>query len=308
MKYFDPKKIYRYSIHERRHLVDIEHFGKPVNADASFADFIDSLPKMLAADKLRAAINAIRSARANGRPVHAGMGAHVIKTGLAPIIIDLLERGLFTGLSFNGAAVVHDLELAFIGKTSEDVGESLKDGSFGFSRETAQMYMSAAAYAVEHDCGLGEAVGTVIEREKLPYRELSMFAACRRLGLPATVHCAIGTDIVHMHPEMDGAALGKASHKDFLRLAAVICDLEGGVFLNIGSAVVLPEVFLKCLSMARNTGYARGEFTTVNLDMLTHYRPSENVLRRPGGTALNITGHHEIMLPLLRMALISAKE
>jgi deoxyhypusine synthase len=307
-KRFDPSRLNRYSIHQRKHLVSREDFGKVSFDSLSLAAFLDSLPNIYAAKDLKIVAKAVAEARAQGRMVHAAMGAHVIKVGLAPVMNDMMARGILTGLSFNGAAVVHDLELAMIGQTSEDVAVSLSDGSFGFSKETAVNYHKAAALAVRNDIGLGEAVGRLINEEKLPYAPDSIFATAQRLGVPVTVHSAFGTDIVHMHPEMDPAALGIATHNDFLQLAALLEGLEGGVWFNIGSAVILPEVFLKALSMARNTGAARGRFTTVNLDMQRHYRPSENVLRRPGGQAIHISGHHEIMLPLLRAAIICEQE
>ncbi|RKY22782.1 MAG: hypothetical protein DRP90_00380 [Planctomycetota bacterium] len=305
---FDPSSLSRYSIRDRKHLVGVESFASAPPPPLSFADFLASLPDQLGARNLRLAAAAVIEARRNDRPVHASMGAHVIKVGLAPVVADLLERKLWTGLSFNGAAVVHDLEIALIGRTSEDVAESISDGTFGFARETAELYMEAARAAARDGIGLGEAVGRLIEERELPYRRHSIFAAAWRLGVPATVHCAFGTDIVHMHPEMDPEALGRATYTDFLRFAALVARLSGGVYFNIGSAVVLPEVFLKALSMARNAGLMDGPFTAVNMDMLPHYRPARNVLERPGGVALDIRGHHEIMLPLLRAALLSAGE
>ncbi|MDZ7815632.1 MAG: hypothetical protein U5N86_06420 [Planctomycetota bacterium] len=305
---FDPNTVNRYSIHDRKHLVDREDFCS-LDCDAEAVDeFIDTLPDILAARELRAVVEAIITARRAGRMVHMAMGAHVVKVGLAPVVNDLVTRGILTGLSFNGAAVVHDLELALIGKTSEDVANALGDGSFGFCEDTAQHYHRAARNAAESRKGLGYEVGKLVEEGGLPYRSDSIFGAAYRAGALATVHCAFGTDIVHMHPEMDAEALARATHDDFLKLAHALRSLDGGVYINAGSAVILPEVFLKALSMARNVGDGRGEFTAVNLDMIRHYRPSENVLRRPGGRAINITGHHEIMLPLIRASLVAKME
>ncbi len=303
VKFFDPGELKRYSIHTRRHLVTKGQFGRTDFEHNSLCGFLDSLPDILAARDLRAVAASVVAARRAGHLVHMAMGAHVIKVGMSPIIIDLMERGIVTGISFNGAALVHDIEIALIGATSEDVTVSISDGSFGFAVETAQTYHRAAALAAEETRGLGEAAGDLLERTQAPFRHLSVFASAARLGIPATIHCAFGTDIVHMHPEMDPAVLGVATHLDMLRLAALIGGLGGGVWFNIGSAVIMPEVFLKTLSMARNVGSV-GDFTAVNMDMQRHYRPSENVLRRPGGRAYNLTGHHEIMLPLLRAAIL----
>ena len=307
-KYFDPSQVKRYSIHDRKHLVSKDDFATTDFDSLQMKGFFDSLPNIYAAKQLREIALSINKARQNGRIIHAAMGAHVVKVGLAPIIIDLMEQKILTGLSFNGAAIVHDLELAMIGRTSEDVAESLQDGSFGFSKETAKFYHKGVKFAVENNIGLGEGVGKLIEIEKLPYRHLSLFASAARLNVPATVHIAVGTNIVHMHPEMDAGQLGQASYTDFLHLASIVSNIEGGVYMNIGSAVILPEVFLKALSMARNIGGGMGNFTAVNLDMITHYRPSENVLKRPGGKSYNIVGHHELILPLLRAAILCFQE
>jgi hypothetical protein len=232
-----------------------------------------------------------------------GMGAHVIKCGLSPWVVALMEEGVITGVAMNGAGAVHDFELAWAGATSEDVGPALEDGSFGMARETADFLNAAAADAALEGQGFGETLGQAILEERLPNAALSITAAGARLGIPVTVHVAIGTDIVHMHPSASGAAIGESSLRDFHRFAERVERLEGGVYLNAGSAVILPEVFLKALAMARNRrkGLPR-RFTTANLDFIPSYRPLTNVVRRPtsrGGKGYQITGHHELLLPLL---------
>ena len=274
--------------------------GRPWKAGGSLRDFVDSLPKTLAAENLRAAARAMVAARQNQRPVIFAMGAHVIKVGLNPLIIDAMERSLITGLVLNGAGMIHDVELALAGHTSEDVAEALADGSFGAVRQTGEFINQAVAQA--GDEGLGRAVGRALLEQAPPHADMSLLAATARLDIPLTVHVAMGTDIIHMHPSFDGAATGRASHLDFRLLVSQVGELKGGVYLNVGSAVVLPEVFLKALSAARNLGHEVKDFTAINLDMIPHYRPLTNVVGRPvltGGQGLNIIGHHEINLPLL---------
>jgi hypothetical protein len=302
---FDRSRLKRYRSADRKSLVELGGFAKTPDGDVGMAEFLDSLPDFLAARDFRELVGTILAARENKRPVHLAMGAHVLKVGLAPVLLDLFARGLVTGTSWNGAAAVHDIEIALMGGTSEDVAEAIRDGSFGMAEDTAQLYCEAVARAKREGAGLGASVGAVIEERALPHREHSVFRGAFVAGIPATVHSAIGTDIVHMHPELDAGALGEASHRDFLALAGILEDFEGGVFVNIGSAVILPEVFLKALSMARNVSGGPVRFTTANFDMIRQYRPGENVLKRPGGRAINITGHHELMLPLLRAALVA---
>jgi hypothetical protein len=236
------------------------------------------------------------------------MGAHPLKVGLSPLIVDLLERGLLSAVAMNGAGIIHDFELAFQGATSEDVAEALGDGSFGMARETGEFLNIAIRDGVaQPGVGIGRAVGERIHNAGLPYAHLSVLAACARLGVPACVHVAVGTDIIHMHPQVDGAALGEGSLRDFHLLSSIVAQLEGGVFLNLGSAVILPEVFLKALSLARNLGYTVNTFTTVDLDFVRHYRPMVNVVTRPtlqGGRGFHLTGHHEILFPLLCAAVL----
>jgi len=298
-----PRPLRTTSLSRRTHKVRSADLARPVPAGASFADWLSSLPQILAASDIRALAAAIVAARRRNREVLLGIGAHVIKCGLSPWITALMEEGLLTGIAMNGAGAVHDFELAYAGATSEDVGPALEDGSFGMARETADFLNGAAADAALDGLGFGEALGRAVLEAKLPNASLSLAAAGSRLGIPVTVHVAIGTDIVHMHPSASGAAIGEASLHDFHRFAARVERLEGGVYLNAGSAVILPEVFLKALAMARNRrkGLPR-RFTTANLDFIPAYRPLTNVVRRPtagAGKGYQITGHHEVMLPLL---------
>ncbi len=269
--------------------------------------FLDSLPDFLRAADLREFVDHVVAARKKDRPFHLLMGAHTIKVGLSPIIIDLMKSGIVTGLSFNGAGLIHDLELAFFGGTSEDVQRGLADGSFGMVRETGELYAAVVALAAANDLGLGEAAGRFIWNQRATYRSLSVFAMAYRCGLPVTLHVGIGTDIVCQHPNFDAAAVGRASHIDFRIMAAVCSDLDrGGVAANIGSAVLLPEVFLKALTVARNRSKGKSRLTTANFDMIEHYRPRVNVVTRPtlnAGKGFSFIGHHEIMIPLLAWVL-----
>ncbi|MBI2911201.1 MAG: hypothetical protein HYY05_03595 [Chloroflexi bacterium] len=297
----------------RSNKLDIEQLAGVPQPGRSFALFIDSLPDQLAARSLRAVVAAVVAARRSGRPVVFALGAHVIKCGLNPVLIALMRRGVVSALAFNGAGAIHDLELALVGGTSEDVAAGLGDGTFGMVQETGSLINEAVAQAYQSDPegtpGLGAILGDLIRQREMPHREHSLLAVAREHGIPATVHVALGTDIVHMHPTMRGDATGAATLYDFRLLAAVVADLEGGVYINVGSAVVLPEVFLKALTVARNLGHTVDHFTTVNLDMLQHYRPNQNVVHRPtlpAGKGYSITGHHEIMLPLLAQAIVDA--
>jgi hypothetical protein len=281
----------------------------PWRPGGSLVRFLDGLPSILAAAELRAAIDASARAHARGRTLLWGFGAHLIKVGLAPVVVDLMERGFVSGLLMNGAGCVHDLELAMMGRTSEDVGPALDDGSFGMARETTERLNAAIAAGHREGLGMGAAIAREIAGGRYPHRDRSVLATASRLGIPVTVHSAIGTDIHHMHAGADGAALGATSYRDFETLASLVATLEGGVLFNIGSAVILPEVFLKALSLARNLGYRVRRFTTVNLDFIRQYRPSVNVVERPtrlGGRGISLVGHHEIMLPLLAAGLVEA--
>jgi deoxyhypusine synthase len=283
--------------------------AQPWRPGGSFQRFLDGLPAILAAADLRAAIEATARARARKRTLLWGFGAHLIKVGLAPVMVDLMERGFVSALMMNGAGCVHDLELAMMGRTSEDVGPALDDGSFGMARETTERLNAAIAAGHRDGLGMGAAIAREIVGGRYPHRDRSVLATASRLGIPVTVHAAIGTDIHHMHAGADGAALGATSYRDFETLASLVATLEDGVLFNIGSAVILPEVFLKALSLARNLGYGVRRFTTVNLDFIRQYRPSVNVVERPtrlGGRGISLVGHHEIMLPLIAAGVIEA--
>lgn len=298
----DLRRLRRYDLRDRKSLFAEAALAKPVGPEAALA-FLRSLPQVHTVREMRAAAGAVVSAVRDGGLVLLMCGAHLVKCGLTPLVVDLMERGFIGALATHGATCVHDIELALTGATSEDVATAIEDGSFGMARDTAGAFAKAAADAED---GLGRAMGRLTE--KLPKAELSLFAACRRLGVAATVHVAVGTDIVHMHPELDAAALGAASHLDFRRLAGLLPRLEGGVAINFGSAVVMPEVFLKALSVARNIHGAPRDFVAINFDQTLHYRPARNVLERPGGRGYNIVGRHEVMLPLFRLFVLACSE
>ena len=303
----DLTRLKTYPLDSRKSKVSVADFAAPWQQGADFANFLDSLPAILAADDLKAVIAAVAAAAQKRKTIALGMGAHVIKVGLNPILIDLLQRGVITAVAMNGAGIIHDLELALQGQTSEDVSASLGDGSFGMARETGEFLNRAIETAGEEEIGLGLAVGEAIRSADLPYQEKSLLAACARLKVPATVHVALGTDIIHMHPGFNAAATGEASHRDFRIFASVVGTLEEGVYLNVGSAVIMPEVFLKATTLVRNLGNQLENFTTVNMDFIRHYRPMTNVVHRPtsgGGRGFNLVGHHEIMLPLLAAGVI----
>ena len=296
-----------YPLKRRHSKVRVSDFSKPWRRGGSFSQFYRTLPDILAVKTLRAVAKAIASAHRKGRPVIAGIGAHVVKVGLTPILVDLIEQGIVTAVAMNGAGIIHDFELALMGHTSEEVDAEIDEGRFGMAEETGRMLNDAIVQGHRNRQGMGEAVGHYINRAKgqFPNRGTSLLATGARLGIPVTVHVAVGTDIIHMHPAADGAAIGATSLLDFRRLAAVVARMEGGVYLNIGSAVVLPEVFLKTVSLGRNLGHPLTNITTVNMDFLSHYRPLTNVVRRPtqkGGKGYSLIGHHEIMLPLLAAA------
>lgn len=277
-------------------------FGQPWEPGRSFTEFIDRLPRILAAAELREVARAWVQARQQGGQVLLGCGAHVLKVGLSPVLIDLMRRGLLTGMALNGAGIIHDAEIAMVGRTSEDVAPELGAGRFGMAQETATFLNAAITWGAAQGLGLGEAVGQRLREADWPYNHLSVLARAAALGVPVTVHVAVGTDIIHMHPSVDGAALGTASHHDFRLFAALVSRLANGLYINLGSAVILPEVFLKALSLARNLGHRVEPLTTVNLDFIQHYRPLTNVVRRPTqphGRGYALTGHHEILFPLL---------
>ncbi|MFA5388658.1 MAG: hypothetical protein WC312_02760 [Candidatus Omnitrophota bacterium] len=301
-------KLKTYPISKRKCKVRREDFAKPPLKGASFSDFYDSLPNILAVPDFKAIADAIVSAYKKKKPVIFMMGAHVIKCGLNPVIIELMKKKIITAISLNGAGAIHDFEVALIGRTSEDVPGALEDGSFGMAKETALYINGALEEAVEKDIGAGRAIAGVINDEKLPFRNQSLLFNALKEDVRSSVHIAIGTDIIHQHPSFDAGAAGEASLKDFHGLIEEVAALnDGGVVLNIGSSVILPEVFLKAINVARNLGYKVKDFTAANFDMIQHYRPAQNVTSRPvksGGRGYNITGHHEIMIPLLAQAVI----
>ncbi len=294
--------------------VNTGHFGEPAEKGIGAGRFLDSLPKLLAADNLRAVVNALEAARRDRRAILWGLGGHVIKCGLAPVLVDLMRRGWATGFVLNGAAAIHDLEIALAGYTSEDVEAVLPDGTFGSADETGREMNRAFAEARRDGIGAGEAIGRLLDSTADPrFASQSLVLEAWRANVPVTVHIAVGTDTPHTHPKAVAEDIGHATHLDFRLACSLVTGLDqGGVFLNVGSAVVLPEVFLKAVSSVRNLGYPLGAFTTVNFDFLQHYRPKVNVVERPhaqkGGRGYSITGHHEIMIPLLAAILIDRSE
>lgn len=296
----DLRGLKTYSIAKRRNLVHIKDFGALARSPG---DLIASLPDIYAGRDLRTLIQEIIRAHKAGRTVAAAIGGHVIKVGCGPILADLVARGVITSVAMNGAAAIHDYELSLIGQTSEDVAETLKDGSFGMAAETAEAFAQAALVGAAGG-GLGAAIGEMAAKNK--HRKISLLAACAKAGIPATVHLSVGADITHMHPQVSGRDLGESTLVDFRLLCSVVGGLDGGVWMNVGSAVMMPEVFLKAVSVARNLGRKLKTFTTVNLDMIQHYRPRANVLARPQGKAIALTGHHEILLPLIRAGVVEA--
>jgi len=303
--------IKTYSLSERHSKVSLQDFGSPWRRGGGFREFVDRLPRILAGETLRHVAAAWVRARRQGRPVLLGMGAHPIKVGLSPVLIDLLKRGLITGVAMNGAGIIHDAEVAMVGRTSEDVDEVLGCGAFGMARETAEFLNAAIAWGARQGLGLGQAVGRRLVESDFPHRDLSLVGMAAALKVPLTVHVAVGTDIIHLHPSVDPEALGATSHRDFRLFAALVSELDNGVFINLGSAVIIPEVFLKALTLARNLGHQASPLTTVNLDFVQHYRPLTNVVRRPtidAGQGLALTGHHELMFPMLAAMVVEEME
>jgi Deoxyhypusine synthase len=306
-KALDFSKVRTYPLKKRLSKVQSSLLGKTIPKGARVRSLVQSLPDILAAQNLKAIARKIAHAHRTNKTVILGMGAHPIKVGLSPLIIDFIERGIVDAVALNGAGVIHDFELAYMGKTSEDVAATLQDGSFGMAEETGTFLNQAISEGSEKGLGLGAAVGQAILKARLPHRRLSILATGARLGVPVTAHVAIGTDIIHMHPKANGKALGDGSLRDFRTLTSVVATLGAGVYLNFGSAVVLPEVFLKAVSLARNLGHPVQNLTTVNLDFLAHYRPLTNVVNRPtlqSGKGYHLTGHMEIMVPLLFAAVL----
>jgi len=291
----------------RPNKVRTEEFARPPGSDRSFSAFVASLPEVLVAGDFRAVVAAIASAARRRRAVVVMLGGHIVKTGVAPLLIDLMERRVITHLAMNGSGAIHDYEIARFGATSEDVARGLVDGTFGMAEETGRGMNEAFVAGMQNGWGMGESVARALQQLPLAHPEMSLLLATERLGIPCTVHAALGAEIIHQHPAANGAAIGDTSHRDFRRLAASLPGLhDGGVVLNLGSAVIMPEVFLKALTIARNLNDSKPvDFTTCDLDMIRHYRPRVNVVVRPtnaGGSGYEITGHHEIMVPLLAWA------
>jgi hypothetical protein len=303
---FDLTSVRTYPLASRPSKVSHEQFARPWDPASGLHGWVDALPQVLAAADFRAVVGAMRSARADDRGIVWGLGAHVIKTGLAPILIDLMERGFVSAVAMNGAGLIHDFEVALSGATSEDVDAVLGQGRFGMADETGRLLNGAIVEGAREGQGLGQAVCAYLEQARPHFGRLSVLCAAARLQVPVTVHVGIGTDIIHMHADASGDAIGATSLRDFRYLTSSVARLEGGVYLNWGSAVILPEVFLKAVSLVRNHGISLDGLTTVNFDFVRMYRPETNVVRRPVagiGRGYSITGHHELLLPLLAAAL-----
>jgi len=309
---FRLDRIRTYPLKDRPSKVEVESFARPFVKGATLQEFLQGLPRILGAEDLRKLAQAITRAHGTGRPILWGLGGHAIKTGLAPILVDLMDRGLVTGIALNGAGIIHDFEIAIVGATSEDVEAQLEHGAFGMAEETGRDINQAISEGVAAGLGIGEAVGRHLSFRKPPYGRFSLVLQAYERCLPVTVHVTMGADIVHNHPAISPADVGEGSHRDFRLFASLVARLDGGgVYLNCGSAVTLPEVFLKCVTLVRNSGDRLQDFTTANLDFIQHYRPVENVLRRPtkkGGQGIAITGHHEITIPLLAAWLVELSD
>jgi len=305
---FDLSGVNTYPLKSRKSKTRVEDFARPVAPGTAVGGLLESLPDILAAADFKAVVRAIRDAKRTDGGIVWGMGAHVIKTGLGPVLIDLMERGFVSAIATNGATIIHDFEVALVGATSEDVDEALGPGRFGMAEETGRLLNAAINDGVGSGLGIGQAVTKFLAAKQPQFARASVLAAAARLGIPVTVHVAIGTDIIHMHTAASGAALGEGSLRDFRYFVSNIARLEHGVYLNCGSAVILPEVFLKAVALARNRGIALAELTTVDLDFTRQYRPQTNVVARPTagtGRGYSLTGHHEIMIPLLAAALVN---
>jgi hypothetical protein len=307
MEPIDLTKIRTTALGGQDRKVKMDAFGTPFSPGGSFLDFVRSLPQVLAAQDFRDAVNGCVKAYREEKTVILAMGAHPIKVGLSPVIIQLLEKRVLHAIAMNGAGVIHDLEIAMVGRTSEDVQAELDHGTFGMADETSRVINTAVAEGRGRGWGIGKAMGRQILEKNYPFCHMSILATSERLRIPLTVHVAIGTDINHMHPSADGAAIGEGTYRDFKVFANLVSRLEGGVYLNLGSAVILPEVFLKALTIARNLGHRVEHFMTINMDFIRHYRPTVNVVERPtrmGGRGITLIGHHEIMFPLLAAAIL----
>jgi hypothetical protein len=305
-------KINTYKLASRPSKVTVKNFAKPVSANDSLKDFLDKLPDILAVQSISEIAKAIKRAKNLNKPIIWGIGGHVVKTGLAPILIDLLEREFVTALAANGSVLVHDTEIALVGFTSEDVDATLGEGDFGAAKETGEILNSAAKNGQIDDIGLGEALGREVCGLNPPNADKSLLCQTYQNKIPFTAHLTIGADIGNFHASADGSALGETSHTDFKLFCSIVREMNGGgVFLNIGSAVTLPEIFLKAVTVVRNLGFPLQDITTANFDFIQHYRPITNVVRRPtangAGRGFAVTGHHEIMIPLLAAHLICSE-
>jgi hypothetical protein len=301
---FDLHGLKTYDLSSRPSKVFSDDLGRPVEAGATFSDWWTSLPRQLAGNAVRKVCQHLCRAHSQGRTVAAALGGHVIKTGCAPYLIDWIRRGVLKAVALNGAAAIHDIELAIAGKTSEDVAAHLPTGEFGMARETADAFAVSARAGADQGTGLGWALGEYLEQLHCAHADTSLVLAAHRAGVPCTVHVALGTDIVHMHPHVSGGALGEASLLDFRRLCTVVAGLKDGVWLNLGSAVVMPEVFVKAVAVARNFGHNLDGMVTVNVDKQAQYRSRVNVLERPSSEGIELIGHHELLLPLLHAATV----
>jgi hypothetical protein len=308
IKPFDLNRIKSYPLRNRSSKVEIGAFCRPHVKGSALSEFLKGLPSILGAQRLKDLAQAIVRARANGRNILWGMGGHVVKVGLAPVLIDLMDRGLVSSLALNGSCLVHDFEIAMIGSTSEDVEVQIQTGAFGMAEETGHEINQAIKEGVGDGLGIGESLGRHLLKLNPAFGKYSLFLQAYLRKIPVTVHVTIGADTIHNHPNVSPPDIGEGSHRDFRLFAAMVAELNGGgVYLNCGSAVTLPEVFLKCVTLVRNSGQQLQDFTTANLDFIQHYRPTENVIKRPvanGGRGIPLTGHHEIMIPLLAAWLI----
>ncbi len=306
---FDLSGVRTYPLASRASKANASDFARPYKPGSGMTGLIGSLPSTLAGADFKAIVTALGAARTAGAGIVWGLGAHVVKTGLSPILVDLMERGFVSALATNGAGVIHDFEIALVAATSEDVDEALGPGRFGMAEETGRLLNGAINDGVALGLGIGQAIGKYLTESNAPHANISLAATAHRLGIPLTVHVGLGTDIIHMHPAASGAALGEGSLRDFRYFVSNVARLDRGVYLNCGSAVILPEVFLKAVALARNRGVALAGLTTVNLDFMRMYRPQTNVVHRPtqgSGRGYNLVGHHELMIPLLAAACIEA--
>lgn len=303
-----PRGLKTYPLRSRPSKIGVEQFGRAFSPDRAFVRFVDSLPDILASKDFKDFLQAMMISRQKERPIIFGLGAHVLKVGLTPVLIDLMKTGWITALALNGAGIIHDFEIAYAGRTSEDVSHEIKNGDFGMAEETGHFLNEAILSGFKQNLGLGEAVGKMLAESDFPYKEASLLSAAYDMSIPVTVHVAVGTDIIHFHPGVDGRALGETSLKDFFLLCSLVENLDGGVFCAAGSAVILPEVFLKCISFARNKGASLQSITTAVFDFKKHYRPEQNIVKRPPGDkgkGYYFIGHHELMIPLLAASLKS---